>query len=44
MNYNSKIKEYNDYQNYYNDLSNQVIKFCKENDIRYHIKNGTITK
>ena len=41
-NYNKKISEYKNYKNFYNDCSNEVIRFCYKNDIAYHIKNGTI--
>lgn len=43
LNYNKLVSEYKGYKQYYNDLANIVIDFCKENEIEYHIKNGTIT-
>lgn len=43
MHYNSMITKYKDYKNFYNDLSIQTIKFCRMNNIRYHIKKGTLT-
>ena len=43
LNYNSKVSEYNEYKEYYNDLTHQVQKFCIENKKEYHIKNGTFT-
>lgn len=44
LNYNKKVSEYKEYKKYYNELSDQVIRFCKSRDIDYHIKNGTTTK
>ena len=34
----------NAYKEYYNNLANQVIKFCEERNIEYHIKEKTITE
>ncbi|MFA5603785.1 MAG: radical SAM protein [Bacilli bacterium] len=44
LHYNKKVSQYKDYKKYYNELSKQVIKFCEENKIEYHIKNKTITE
>ncbi len=41
LNYNKLVTAYKDYQNYYNGLTKQVIKFCTVNNIAYHIKEGT---
>jgi DNA repair photolyase len=43
-NYNKEIAAYPDYKQFYNDHANLVINFCKQNRIKYHIKNGTITQ
>lgn len=42
--YNKAISEYKDYKNFYNEEANKVIKFCKQNNIKYHIKNGTVSE
>lgn len=42
-NYNAEITKYKDVKCYYNNLSEQVIDFCKARNIEYHIKEGTIT-
>ena len=44
LHYNKKVSEYKDYKQYYNNLAQQVIDFCKKNNIEYHIKNKTITE
>jgi DNA repair photolyase len=44
LNYNSKVSEYLDYKNFFNDLASETISFCKINKKEYHIKSGTITK
>lgn len=36
--------KYSDRIDYYNRLSDQVIDFCNEHNIGYHIKKGTITE
>lgn len=41
LNYNKKVNEYKEYQNFYNSLSNKVIEYCNETKKEYHIKNGT---
>lgn len=41
LNYNKKVSEFKDYKNYYNNLVNIVIDFCKKNKIDFHIKKGT---
>ncbi|MDR3185340.1 MAG: radical SAM protein [Christensenellaceae bacterium] len=43
LNYNSKVCEYKDYRNFFNRTAQQVIEFCDKHNIKYHIKNGTIT-
>ena len=43
-NYSKEISAYPDCKNFYNSCAEQVIKFCEENKISYHIKSGTITE
>lgn len=43
MHYNKVVSEYKEYKEFYNAESDKVIKFCKEHNISYHIKDGTIT-
>ena len=38
------VTKYSDRIDYYNKLSDQVIDFCNENNIVYHIKKETIAK
>ncbi|MCL2638394.1 MAG: radical SAM protein [Oscillospiraceae bacterium] len=42
-NYNKEISSYKKHKAFYNELSEVVIEFCLENDIAYHIKDGTQT-
>lgn len=44
LHYNKKVSEYKNYKQYYNELAEKVIKFCKKNNIEYHIKNKTVTE
>jgi DNA repair photolyase len=44
LNYNKLSTTFKNNKQYYNELSNQVIKFCRKNKIKYHIKNGTKTE
>lgn len=44
MNYNKKVSEYKPYKQFYNDVAEEVIKFCNKHNIIYHIKEKTITK
>ena len=44
LNYNKKVSEYKDHKAYFNELAEQVIKYCKTNGKQYHIKDGTISK
>ena len=41
LNYNVKSSEFKYTKEFYNSLSSAVIKFCKNNEIDYHIKQGT---
>lgn len=40
-NYNSKIRAYKDYKNFYSKNVQVVIDFCEKNKLGYHIKEGT---
>jgi len=43
-NYGGVTGYFRNYKNFYNEASYKVIKFCKENGIECHIKNGTISR
>lgn len=43
LNYNAKVTAYKGYKEFFNEMSNIVIAFSKKNNIKYHIKDGTIT-
>ena len=40
-NYNSKIRAYKDYKNFYSKNVKVVIDYCEKNKLDYHIKEGT---
>ncbi|MFP3153384.1 radical SAM protein [Lachnospiraceae bacterium ZAX-1] len=42
-NYNKEISAYAKHKMFYNEQVEIVIQFCKEHEIDYHIKNGTMT-
>lgn len=42
-NYNPEVTKYKDAKQYYNRRSQQVIDFCDQRGIQYHIKEGTMT-
>ena len=44
LHYNKQISAYKDHKQYYNELAQQVIDFCKSKGINYHIKSKTITE
>lgn len=44
LNYNPKVSEFKNYKKYFNDLAYKTIDYCIENNIQYHIKNGTISE
>ena len=44
MNYSTKVTAYSLYKQFFNDKAVEVIAFCNEHGISYHIKEGTITK
>jgi len=41
MNYNVSSNKFDNNLEFYKDCAAKVIKFCKENNIQYHIKEGT---
>ena len=43
LNYNKKVSEYNGYKNFFNSVAEQVIEYCRINNKKCHIKDGTIT-
>ena len=43
LNYNKKVSEYKGYKQFFNDCTQIVIEYCKANNKKYHIKDGTIT-
>lgn len=44
LNYNAKVSQYKNYKQFFNDMANLVINFCKTNNKQYHIKDGTISE
>lgn len=42
LNYNKRVSEYKGYQEFFNGLAKQVIKYCEINGKQYHIKEGTL--
>ena len=43
-NYSKEVSSYKTHKNFYNNCAAEVIKFCKERGIDYHIKDKTITR
>lgn len=43
-NYNKDVTAYKEHKHFYNQRAAEVIGFCKERGIQYHIKNKTITE
>lgn len=43
-NYNKEVSAYRSHRGFYNECANEVIRFCKEHQIAFHIKDGTITE
>lgn len=41
LHYSKLVSQYKGYQSFYNNCVNEVIMFCENNKIDYHIKNGT---
>lgn len=44
MNYSKEISAYKEHRQFYNDRAAEVIAFCDEHGISYHIKDGTKTE
>ena len=44
MNYNTMVTAYDGQKKFFNDCADEVITFCNDRGIAYHIKDGTITK
>lgn len=44
LNYNGEVTNYPYHKGFYNKCVSDVISFCKQNKIHYHIKTGTDTK
>lgn len=42
-NYSTEVSSYKEHKAFYNQMATEVISFCKERDIQYHIKEKTIT-
>ncbi len=42
-NYSKEISAFTKHRAFYNEQAEIVVRFCREHDISYHIKNGTIT-
>ena len=43
-NYSKEVTSFSERKNFYSDCATQVIKFCEERNIAYHIKAGTIAE
>lgn len=43
-NYSKEISAYNQHKVFYNECANEVIRFCEDKKIDYHIKEKTITE
>ena len=44
MNYNTEVTAYTQHKQFFNDRATEVMEFCNERGISYHIKDGTITE
>ena len=42
LHYNKIVSKYDSYQEFYNRCAEQVIGFCNQRGIDYHIKTGTL--
>lgn len=42
-NYSKEISAFTKHRSFYNEQAEMVVRFCREHNIDYHIKNGTIT-
>jgi hypothetical protein len=43
-NYGKEVGTYVQHRDFYNKQAQSVIEFCDAHDIKYHIKDGTITE
>lgn len=43
LHYSKKVSEYRTFAQFYNETAKRVILYCKERNIDYHIKKGTIS-
>jgi len=43
-NYSKEVSAFHDHKDFYNKCAKQVITFCKQNGIAFHIKDGTLTE
>ena len=43
-NYSKEISTYSKHRSFYNEQAEIVVQFCREHNISFHIKNGTITR
>ncbi len=44
LHYNKVVSQYAEYKDFYNRCAEQVVSFCNERNISFHIKEGTVTK
>ena len=44
LHYNKVVSAYPEHKRFYNERAKEVIEFCEERGISYHIKKGTITE
>lgn len=44
MNYSKSVTAYKEHKQFFNEKATEVIKFCDEKGINYHIKSGTVTE
>ena len=43
LNYNAEVSVFKYHKEYYNSLADYFVGFCKKNDIKYYVKEGTVT-
>lgn len=44
MNYSKEVTAYAEHKQFFNERAAEVVNFCEERGISYHIKDGTITE
>lgn len=44
LHYNKIVSAFPGYKDFYNQCANEVIQFCRQRQIAYHIKKGTLTE